>query len=115
MIDNFLRDDGWGNIDHVAWGASGVYAIETKSGQLRRSHLRQAAGNAAWLKGKLAVPWVTAVICLPDETPAHQDGWVYVMGQRELLDWLRSRPPRQQLGPDLNTILSSEGATGAAS
>lgn len=90
IINNFVRDDGYGNIDHVVWAPSGeVYAIETKSGAFRRDSLRQAAWNAAWLKNKLDVRWVTGIVCLPESTPPRWEGVVCALGQPELLDWLR--------------------------
>lgn len=92
VIDNWLRDDGWGNIDHVVWGPNGAYAIETKSGSFRRSHLSQALGNAAWTKRKLGVRWVTAVVCVPGRAEPREDGYAWVVGRECLVEWLRKRP-----------------------
>jgi hypothetical protein len=91
--NNRLRDDGFGDVDVIASDPSGrVFAIETKSRPLRRRDLRQALGNAAWLKGRLGVRWVNAVVCVPGDTAGSRDGKAWVVGQEQLVDRLRNAP-----------------------
>ncbi len=89
--NNLLRDDGWGDIDIVLQDRDGrVFAIETKSGALRRKHVRQALDNAAWLKRHTNVRWVNAVVCIPGDTPARPDGKAWIVGSAQIADWLRT-------------------------
>jgi len=89
--NNVLRDDAWGDVDVVARDPRGrVFAIETKSRDLRRRDVRQALGNAAWLQGKLGVRWVNAVVCVPGDAPARADGKAWIVGASQLTGWLRT-------------------------
>lgn len=96
-----LRDRGWivfhdvltgrGNVDHVVTGPSGAFAIETKSGPFRRADIGQAAANAAWVKERLGVRWVNAVLCVDDEAQAPmRSGVVSVVDVRQLRSWLEN-------------------------
>jgi hypothetical protein len=80
-----------GDIDHVLSGPRGVYAIETKSYGFRRRDLRQPAWNAAWLKERVGISWVTGVLCVNEDRPPTLEGKVWVMGYRELRPWLETR------------------------
>jgi hypothetical protein len=52
-----------GNVDHVAIGPRGVFAIETKAkSRPWSSDLRQARMNAAWVKRRADVRWAMAVV-----------------------------------------------------
>jgi len=97
-----LRDSGWlvlhgykrdwgGDIDHIVCGPGGIFMVETKSYQFRRSDLRRAAWNAAWMKEKLDVPWVTGVLCVNEDRRATLDGKIWVMGQAQLVPWLKKQ------------------------
>jgi hypothetical protein len=89
--NNVLRDDGWGDVDVVVEDGHGrVFAIETKSRPLRRRDVRQALGNAAWLKQHLGVRWATAVVCVPGDEPARRDGVAWIVGAQRLADWIRT-------------------------
>lgn len=99
VIDDWCRDDRFGNVDHAVRGPGGVFAIETKSGSYRSRHLGQAIGNAMWLKTKWHEPWVTAVVCVDDEDQRPAERFlgrssVWVVDWRQLPDWLRSQEPR---------------------
>ena len=87
-----LQDRGWlvlhgvvndrgGDIDHVACGPGGAFAIETKSYRFRRSDIGQAAGNAAWLKETLGVKWATGVLCVSEARKPSKTGVIWVMGR----------------------------------
>lgn len=97
-----LRADGWlvlhgykrdwgGDIDHIVCGPGGVFMIETKSYEFRRSDLRRAAWNAAWMKERLAVSWVTGVLCVSEDRPAALDGKIWVVGHAQLVPWLQKQ------------------------
>lgn len=90
--NNLMRDDGWGDVDVVVRDPRGrVFAIETKSRELRRKDIRQALGNAAWLHRHLGnVRWVNAVVCVPGDVPARLDGKAWIVGAGVLADWLRT-------------------------
>lgn len=81
VLDDLPKDWG-GNIDHVVTGPGGAYAIETKSGATaRRDDLRSARINAAWMKPRLGVRWVTPVLCLvSSEAEPHEQDGVSVVG-----------------------------------
>jgi hypothetical protein len=119
-----LRKEGWlvvhgysrgrlGDIDHVACGPGGVYAIETKSYRFRRGDLRRTAWNAAWLKRKLGVSWVDGVLCVNEQRVASREGQVWVVGHDELVDWIRARQ-RRPLDPGLAARLLAADAEAAA-
>lgn len=89
--NNLVRDDGWGDVDVVVRDPRGrVFAIETKSRELKRKDIRQALGNAVWLRNYLDVRWVNAVVCVPGTAPARPDGRAWVVGAGSLTDWLRT-------------------------
>jgi hypothetical protein len=104
---NLLKADGWSvahdlprdgraNIDHLAWGERGAYAIETKSGRFHRSQVGRIKASAAWTKQTYGARWVQPVICVctdPPRSPLEQDG-VWVLGPDQIVEWLRSQPPR---------------------
>jgi hypothetical protein len=84
-----------GNIDHVVCGATGAFAVETKtSGYLKRD-LPTARRRAKWLSTQLDSHWVTPVICLVnrEQKPFEHDR-VWVMGLGELREWLEGRRGR---------------------
>jgi hypothetical protein len=87
VIHGYKRDWG-GDIDHILSGPTGVYIVETKSYAFRGSDLKRTAWNAAWLKEKLSVPWVTAILCVNDDLEPIQRGVVWVMGHDKLVPWL---------------------------
>jgi hypothetical protein len=89
-----LPSDGRGNIDHLAWGERGTYAIETKSGRFHRSQVGKIKASAAWAKRTYGARWVQPVICVCTDQPAsprEQDG-VWVLGADQIVEWLRSQP-----------------------
>jgi hypothetical protein len=99
VINNWKRDDGYGNVDHVVRGPAGVFAVETKSGRYRTADLGQAVGNAIWVKHKLHARWVTAILCVndPEREPAEVRSGrstVWVIDQRGLRQWLAEQPAR---------------------
>jgi hypothetical protein len=74
-------DTGFGDVDHVVIGPTGVFAVETKnwSGKvtiqegtlLRNGHraddaIRQAARGAIFVKERLSVRWVEAILVCPN-------------------------------------------------
>jgi hypothetical protein len=91
LVIHGLPHDWGGDIDHIACGPTGIYIIETKSYRFRRVDLVQAARNAAWLKQRLGVRWVTGILCVSDATAPRQEGAVWVMGREHLLPWLQSQ------------------------
>lgn len=56
-------DRGRGNVDHLAIGPRGVFAIETKTTRRGGDELAQARANAAWAARRLGVA-VTPVLCV---------------------------------------------------
>lgn len=97
-----LKTSGWlvlhghkrewgGDIDHVLCGPRGVYVIETKSYGFRRGDLRQPAWNAAWLKEKVGISWVTGVLCVNEDRTPTLERKVWVMGYRQLRPWLQTQ------------------------
>jgi hypothetical protein len=106
VLHGYKRDWG-GDIDHIVCGPTGVFSVETKSYGFRRFDLRRTAWNAAWLKEKLGVSWVTGVLCVNETRAPTHEGAVWVMGHDELLPWLRrqrqatldSRVARDLLAP----------------
>jgi hypothetical protein len=56
-------DRGRGNVDHLAIGPRGVFAIETKTTRRGATELAQARANAAWAATRLGVP-VCPVLCV---------------------------------------------------
>jgi hypothetical protein len=54
---------GRGNLDHLAIGPRGAFAIETKTRTITPQGIAQAARNATWASKRLGVP-VTAVLCV---------------------------------------------------
>jgi hypothetical protein len=97
VVDDVVRDDGRGNVDHAVKGPRGAYAIETKSYRYRGADLSQAASNAVWLKHKWQERWVNAVLCVDDpgqpivEKRVGNNSPVWVVDQRQLVDWLRAQ------------------------
>ncbi|SRR6266511_1075641 len=90
VLHGYKRDWG-GDIDHLAVGPNGAYMVETKSYAFRRSDLRRAAWNAAWLREKLHIRWVTGVLCVNEARPPTREGAIWVMGHDELLPWLEKQ------------------------
>jgi len=90
VLHGYKRDWG-GDIDHVVCGPHGAYMIETKSYKFRSRDLRRAAWNAAWLKEKLGLTWVTAVLCVDETREASLEGKIWVMGHEQLLPWLEGQ------------------------
>jgi hypothetical protein len=86
VLHGYKRD--WGDIDHVLCGPRGAYAIETKSYGYRAGDVGQAAGNAAWLKERLGVQWVTGVLCVDEDRPPWKNGKIWVVSHRDLVEWL---------------------------
>ena len=87
-------DDRGRNVDHLVWSERGAYAIETKSGGLRRSHLTQAKVSAWWAKEKFGARWVEPLICVgndPTSEPRYENG-VWVLSPEQLRPWLQARP-----------------------
>lgn len=99
---NELRSEGWiamhdidrwgaPNIDHIASGPHGVYAIETKLRRYEDSDLGRIKHQARLLHDELDV-WVTPVICLHlrrGKTFRHNG--VSIVPHRDLLRWLRAQ------------------------
>ncbi len=81
---------GRGDIDHILCGPRGAYAIETKSYGYRPSDVGQVARNAAWLRDQLQNKWVTGVLCVDDDRPPWRKDQIWVVGHRDLVDWLES-------------------------
>ena len=93
VVHNLKKDRG-GNVDHLVWSERGAYAIETKSGSLRRSHLTQAKVSAWWAKEKFGARWVEPLICVgndPTSEPRYENG-VWVLSPEQLRPWLQARP-----------------------
>lgn len=97
VAHDVLRDNRQ-NIDHVACGPSGCFAIETKNRQfVRRADLTQARGHAAWLKEQLNQGWVTAVLCLDGDVAPHEREQVWIVGRSNLRRWLENRRGRRSM------------------
>jgi hypothetical protein len=88
------------NLDHVAWGPSGTFAIETKARRYDDAHLARVKRQAARLHDDLGV-WVTPVICLRERggSPFRSRG-VWVVPEQHLVGWLNGqrggRQPRAE-------------------
>lgn len=87
VTHNWARDWG-GNIDHVAIGPTGAFAIETKSSSCKSKDVGQAIGGAMALREISGIGWVTAVVCVPGDEEAHKRGPVWVVGRDHLSTWL---------------------------
>ena len=87
VTHNVLRGRG-GNIDHIAVGSTGAFAIETKSGRYRGADGAQAIGAAMALREAAELSWVTAVVCVPGGGSPQQKGYVWVVGRDDLSAWL---------------------------
>jgi len=100
VVDNVVRDDGGGNVDHFASAPGGrtAYAIETKSGKTRAADRGQAISNAIWAKNKFGARYVTAVLCVGKDAPEeptqvpHGRSTVWLIGRADLARWLRTLP-----------------------
>jgi hypothetical protein len=90
VLHGYKREWG-GDIDHLLLGPLGAYIVETKSYNFRRADLRRTAWNAAWLKTRLEVPWVTGVLCVNEKREPQLEGHVWVIGHERLLPWLREQ------------------------
>jgi hypothetical protein len=115
--------DGNGNVDHVLLGPAGVFLLDSKkyTGTMRidgdeivvtneldpsvscrdRSMLRGVRAQAARLNAELRArsgrsAWVEAVVAVWGEFPEriHSGDRVTVVHGRELVGWLKTRPPR---------------------
>ena len=110
-------DTGRGNLDHVAVGPTGVWAIETKAwtgtvyagkggvfmrnGRDEKATLKQAMGEAFEVKSRIAhtglTPWVNALVVLTatrlPKGPM-KFGQVRVIESKDLLSTIRSGPTR---------------------
>jgi Nuclease-related domain len=86
--------EGRGNVDHFVSGATGAFAIETKSGKYRAADRGQAISNAIWAKEKFGKRFVTAVLCVATDPPdqprpeLHGRSEVWIVGPAQLRDWL---------------------------
>jgi hypothetical protein len=97
VLHDVLRDNAQ-NVDHIVCGASGAFAIETKSrGYVRRSDISQTRGHAAWLREKLNQGWVTGVLCIDGDSSPHERDLVWIVPRSQLRDWLRKQRPRRQV------------------
>jgi hypothetical protein len=85
------KKDWGGDIDHLVCGPTGGYVVETKSYGFRRRDLGQAAANAAWLKEKLGVRWITAVLCVEGDLTPTRHGVVWALGHEQLVPWLEQQ------------------------
>jgi Nuclease-related domain len=90
VLHGYKRDWG-GDIDHIVCGPGGIFMVETKSYEFRRSDIRRAAWNAAWMKEKLEVTWVTGVLCVNEDRAATLDGRIWVVGHAQLVPWLQKQ------------------------
>lgn len=89
VTHNWKKQFG-GNIDHIAIGPTGAFAVETKSGSYRSAAGSQAIGAAMELRDLTGIGWVTAVVCVPEGDAAVQKGNVWVVPRRQLADWLQT-------------------------
>ena len=96
-----LRDEGWlvlhnyekpygGNVDHIAIGPHGAFAIETKAGRYRAANASQAIGSAMAVRERAGIGWVTAVVCVPNQDIPVQKGAAWLVGRSDLTAWLRA-------------------------
>lgn len=90
VVHGYKRERG-GDIDHIVCGAGGAYAIETKSYGFRASDIRQTTINAWWLREKLAVRWVTGILCVAEDRQPEQKGRIWVVGRDQLLPFIESQ------------------------
>jgi hypothetical protein len=90
-----IAQPGEGNIDHVVRGPAGVFLVETKSHRYQPEHLVKVKRQSAKLSTEVGGVFVTPVICVAARTygPRHTQG-VWVMGMKQLVPWLLSRPSR---------------------
>jgi len=94
LVVHDVKREGRGNLDHFVSGATGAYAIETKSGRYRAADRGQTVSNAIWAKTKFGQRWVTAVLCVGKEPPSapysvrHGDAVVWIMGFDQVQQWL---------------------------
>lgn len=91
-----------GNVDHLVWGPTGVFMIETKFRRYVTADLPKARGIAAKLKRDLDAKWVQPVICLATRSFGPRDvRGVTVVGVDGLLGYIRSQrqppPPFENL------------------
>jgi hypothetical protein len=87
VLHGYKKDRG-GDIDHIICGPQGGYAIETKSYAYRARDAGQPAGNAAWLKEKLGVQWITGILCVDEDRPPWKKDKVWVVSHDDLVQWL---------------------------
>jgi hypothetical protein len=100
--DNWLRPDGYGNVDHIVRRPDGeFFAIETKSGHFRHEAARQALWGALAVKKSRDLRWVTPVVCAtkstePPRTVRDRNSDVWVVALADLAKWLpTARPTRR--------------------
>lgn len=94
VVMHDIEQCGEGNIDHLVSGPTGVYLIETKSHRYAEGAPLKAKRQAAKVHDSLGV-WVTPVICVHRRRkPAFQAQGVWVLPQREVLDWIRKQRNR---------------------
>lgn len=98
---NWLRPDGFGNVDHIVGSPDGRwFAVETKSHWFRYRDLRQAVTGALAVKNALDVRWVTPVLCVDDrqqKTVQRRVGnaFVWVVDREKLAGFLRDFRPNR--------------------
>lgn len=106
VTHNRARDSG-GNIDHVAIGPTGAFAIETKSRSYKGKDLPQALGAAMALRELTGIGWVTAVVCVPGDHEAQKRGPVWVVGRDRLTAWLLGAQEHRGQAVDVAAVRSS--------
>lgn len=104
VTHNWKKEYG-GNIDHIAIGPTGVFAVETKSGSYRAAAGAQAVGAALELRALTGIGWVTAVVCVPDGDQPVKKGNVWVVPRRQLADWLQTS--REYRGGQIDVAAAS--------
>jgi Nuclease-related domain len=86
--DKWFVTHDWMNIDHIAVGPNGAFAIEMNRRSLGKDSTK-ASDGAKELRRVTGISWVTAVVCVPgdDEPVKKQDVWV--VPQSHLAQWLQ--------------------------
>jgi len=113
VLHGYKKDRG-GDIDHILCGPNGGYVIETKSYGFRRWDIGQTTLNAWWLREKLAVPWVTGVLCVEGDHPAERRDKIWVVGQDSLIPWLESQRNQPVDAQRARAVLFAEPVLDAA-
>lgn len=86
-----IEPDGYGNVDHLVSGPSGVFVIDSKYRSFPDDALRKVMRKKSSLQDELGVP-IIPIICKAtvDYEPRKRAG-VCIVGRNQLAGWIRSQ------------------------